>query len=177
MSGWHVAGATVIQNGNPLTFYDTAGGTVYSGGTQAATGEGGDSTAQLCPGATLHTIKTPGGIESRLGGRASTNGYFYKSAFCAPNIVGDDGKATAYGNSGLGIIQGPGQLNFDGSVIKTTKLAERQTLQFRAEFFNFLNHAQFGNPATARNVPGTFGQITTTSTNPRLIQFALKYLF
>jgi hypothetical protein len=177
VSGWQVAGVTVIQNGNPLTFYDSAGGTVYSGGTQAATGEGGDSTAQLCPGATLHTIKTPGGIESRLGGRASTNGYFYKSAFCAPIIVGDDGKATAYGNSGLGIIQGPGQLNFDGSLIKTTKLTERRTLQFRAEFFNFLNHAQFGNPATARNVPGTFGQITTTSTNPRLIQFALKYLF
>jgi hypothetical protein len=92
-------------------------------------------------------------------------------------VIGDDGKATAYGNSGLGILLGPGQLNFDGSLIKTTKITEKQTLQFRAEFFNFLNHPQFGNPATARNTPGTFGQITTTSTNPRLIQLALKYYF
>jgi hypothetical protein len=175
--GWQVAGVTVIQDGSPLTFYDSAGGTVYTGGTQAATGEGGDSTAQLCPGATLSTIKTPGGIESRLGGKASANGYFNPSALCAPIVVGDDGKATAYGNSGLGILQGPGQFNFDGSLLKTTKITERQTVQFRAEFFNFLNHAQFGNPAMARNVLGTFGQITTTSTNPRLIQFALKYLF
>ena len=92
-------------------------------------------------------------------------------------MVGDDGKARAYGNSGLGILLGPGQFNFDGSLLKTIKITERQTVQFRAEFFNFLNHAQFGNPAMARNTPSTFGQITTTSTNPRLIQFALKYLF
>jgi hypothetical protein len=169
---------TVVQNGNPLTFYDNAGGTVYAGGTtQAASGEGGDSTAQLCPGATLSTIRTSGGIESRLGGRGSANGYFNPSAFCSPVVVGDDGKATAYGNSGLGILLGPGQFNWDASLIKTTKFTERQTLQFRAEFFNLFNHPQFGNPATSRNTPNTFGQITTTSTNPRLIQLALKYIF
>jgi hypothetical protein len=177
LNGWQIAGVTVIQDGSPLTFTDTTGGTVFTGGTQAGSGEGGNSAAQLCPGTTLSTIKTSGGIESRLGGAASANGYFNPSAFCAPPVIGDDGKATAYGNSGLGILLGPGQLNFDGSLIKTTKITEKQTLQFRAEFFNFLNHPQFGNPATARNTPSTFGQITTTSTNPRLIQLALKYYF
>jgi len=177
VSGWQLAGVMLIQDGSPLTFYDTAGGTVFTGGTQGGTGEAGDSTAQLCPGSTLATIKTPGGIESRLGGAGSTNGYFYPSAFCAPIVVGADGKATAYGNSGLGILLGPGQFNWDTSLIKTTKLTEKQTLQFRAEFFNLLNHPQFGNPAMARNVPSTFGEITTTSTNQRLIQLALKYLF
>ncbi len=177
VTGWQIAGVTVVQSGTPLTFTDTTGGTVYAGGPQAGTGEGGNSTAELCPGSTIETIKTSGGIESRLGGAASAHGYVNPSAFCAPRIVGDDGRATAYGNSGLGILLGPGQFNFDASLIKTTKLSERRTLQFRTEFFNLPNHPQFGNPSTVRNAPATFGQITATSTNPRLIQFSLKYVF
>ncbi len=177
-SGWQVAGVTVIQDGTPLTITNTAGGTVYTGGAQAGSGEGGNSTAQLCPGFTYSSMQTSGGIESRLGGAASANGFLKPAAFCAPPVVGSDGLATAYGNSGLGVLQGPGQVNFDLSAIKTTKITERQTLQFRAEFFNIFNHAQFGNPGTAQNAgPASFGVISTTSTNPRLVQFALKYLF
>jgi hypothetical protein len=53
---------------------------------------------------------------------------------------------------------------------------ENATLQFRAEFFNLFNHSQFSNPAS--NVgAGNFGQITSTSVNPRLMQLALKYIF
>jgi hypothetical protein len=92
-------------------------------------------------------------------------------------VVGNDGRATAYGNSGLGILLGPGQFNWDASLIKTTNFTEKQTLEFRTEFFNLFNHPQFGNPATSGNTPSTFGQITATSTNPRLIQLALKYIF
>jgi hypothetical protein len=176
-NGWQLAGVTVIQNGQPLTITDTRGGTVFTGGPQAGTGEGGDSTGQLCPGITYSRLGTSGGIESRLGGGAGGPGYFNSQAFCAPIVVGNDGLATAYGNSGLGIILGPGQLNFDGSLLKTTKITEKQTLQFRAEFFNFLNHPQFGNPNTAFSTPSTFGQITTTSTNPRIIQLGLKFMF
>jgi hypothetical protein len=97
-------------------------------------------TAQLCLGATLSTIKTSGGIESRLGRRGERQ-----------------------------------LLNWDASLIKTTKFTERQTPQFRTEFFNLFNHPQFGNPATSRNTPGTFGQITTT--NPHVIQPAWKHIF
>jgi hypothetical protein len=59
-------------------------------------------------------------------------------------------------------------------------------VQFRAEFFNTFNHAQFNNPNNAggflsNTVPdrssGSFGHIITTSVNPRVIQFALKYMF
>jgi len=56
-------------------------------------------------------------------------------------------------------------------------LSEDGSLQFRAEFFNVLNHAQFSNPAVAVDSPASFGQITGTSVNPRLIQFGLKYTF
>jgi hypothetical protein len=77
----------------------------------------------------------------------------------------------------LGIVRGPGQVNFDVSLIKDTHLTERQTLQFRAEFFNIANHPVFGNPGVAKNSTNLFGVINTTVGNPRLIQFALKYSF
>jgi hypothetical protein len=51
-------------------------------------------------------------------------------------------------------------------------------LQFRAEFFNMFNHPQFNIPVGLNfGAPGNFGQITSTSVNPRLIQLALKYVF
>jgi hypothetical protein len=50
-------------------------------------------------------------------------------------------------------------------------------LDFRAEFFNLFNHAQFGSPGADLNSPTTFGAISSTVNNPRVIQFALKLLF
>ena len=91
------------------------------------------------------------------------------SAVSPPIVVGNDGKATAYVNSGLvklGILLVPGQFNWDASLIKTTKLTETRALQFRSEFFNLFNHRQFGNPATSRN--SAFGQLNTTSNQSAL---------
>jgi hypothetical protein len=73
-------------------------------------------------------------------------------------------------------------VNYDATLQKNTKvggLHEDANLQFRAEFFNLFNHAQFSNPTGAQLdfSKATFGQITSTSVNPRLIQFALKYVF
>ena len=90
---------------------------------------------------------------------------------------------------GIGPIPGPGQFNFDVTVIKNTRVGgihENGLLQFRAEFLNIMNHPQFGNPASTTpavsNVPSNlalpnFGQITALSVNPRLVQLALKYIF
>ena len=60
-------------------------------------------------------------------------------------------------------------------MIKRTKVTELQAIEFRGEFFNLLNHAQFNNPSGNIGSPN-FGAITTTR-DPRIIQFALKYLF
>jgi hypothetical protein len=81
----------------------------------------------------------------------------------------------AFGNSGVGILRAANLATFDFSLAKEFSLTERQTLQFRSEFFNSLNHANFGIPNITMG-PG-FGQITTTSTPARQIQFALKYRF
>jgi hypothetical protein len=121
-------------------------------------------------------VATAGGVEGRLGGATGGPGYLNKAAFCTTPVVGN---GTGYGNSGVSIILGPGQFNWDMTLAKTTKVGgirEDATLQFRTEFFNAFNHPQFNNPAV--NVAlGSFGQITTASVNPRLIQFGLKYAF
>ena len=175
VNGWNLSGVTIVQDGTPLTITDSRGGSVYGFGA----GSGETSTAQYCPGMGVGNIATPGGIEARLGGAGGT-GYLNKAAFCAPPILGSDGIATGYGNVPIGNILGPGQFNWDMSLVKTTRvggLREDATLQFRTEFFNTFNHPQFNNPAVLDASKSTFGQITSTSVSPRLIQFALKYAF
>ena len=178
LNGWNLSGVTTVQDGTPMTVTDQNGGTVYNIGTFD------QARAQMCPGSTYGSISTSGGVESRLGGKSGGPGYLNRSAFCsepaAPNSVAafpGGPLPTLFGDSGVGVLLGPGQFNFDISLVKTTHITERQAIIFRAEFFNAFNHAQFANPALAVDNPGTFGQITTTTVNPRLIQFALKYIF
>ena len=107
--------------------------------------------------------------------------------FSLPPAIGADGSFD-FGNTGVGVVRGPHQLNFDFQVGKGVKIGERQNVQLRAEFFNIFNHAQFAIPgyttqsAFANN--GTlftsgaqFGVINQTSVAPRLVQLALKYSF
>jgi hypothetical protein len=173
--GWSVSGVTVVQDGLPITIGDSAAGTIY--GTAGAVNQSGYARAQMCPGFTYASVVTPGGVEQRLGGNSGGPGYFNASSFCPAPVIGD---GTGYGDSGIGIINGPGQFNWDISILKSTRIREQHLVQFRAEFFNAFNHAQFNSPNFG-SVPdrssATFGQITTTSVNPRVIQFALKYLF
>ena len=76
---------------------------------------------------------------------------------------------------------GPGTLNWDFSVYKTFSISERHRLQFRTEFFNLFNRTQFAPPNTTCCTSNNknFGVVTSTAagTNPRLIQFAMKFLF
>jgi len=89
------------------------------------------------------------------------------------------------GTSPRGILRGPGLQNLDFSLNKDTHLnflGEQGTLQFRAEVFNVLNHANFGYPQTAvysGTTPqvGTVGLISSTVTPSRQIQLALKVIF
>jgi hypothetical protein len=176
-NGWNVAGVTVVQDGTPLTISDAKGGTIY-GGVET-------STAQFAAGMSNANVATPGGIEQRLGGTLGGPGYFNATAFAVggePVVGAGNGGAggTGWGNSGFGVILGPGQFNFDASLIKTTVVGginENATLVFRTEFFNAFNHAQFNTPVSLADSNASFGQITSLSVNPRLIQFALKYVF
>lgn len=89
---------------------------------------------------------------------------------------------TGFGNLGRNRVTGPRFDNTDLSVIKNTRLSETTTLQFRAEFFDLFNHANFGQPGNVVGSP-SFGRITNTrfptgeSGSSRQIQFALKLIF
>jgi hypothetical protein len=98
-----------------------------------------------------------------------------------PNDVGVTpeslGMTPTYGSLPRNAFRGPGRGNFDLALGKTTPLvSERLKLEFRVEFFNILNHAQFTTPSTSINDPGTFGQISNTY-DPRIIQLAARISF
>jgi hypothetical protein len=188
LGGWVLSGVTTIQSGQELTCTDNRGGAIFG-----QNGGGALSRCQMAPGATYQQIQNPGGVEASLGGASGGCGFFACSSPAAggtattatgftafttiPNVPGTNG--TGWGSSGLGTFEGPGQFNFDATLAKTARVGgihEGATLQFRAEFYNMLNHPQFSNPTLTYNA-GTFGQITSTSVNPRLIQMALKYVF
>jgi hypothetical protein len=81
-----------------------------------------------------------------------------------------------FGNSGRGMFYGPGQWNLDFSAFKNIPISERFNMQFRAEFFNLLNHDNFDNPTSSLD-SSAYGTIRSTSVNARLVQFALKLTF
>jgi hypothetical protein len=105
--------------------------------------------------------------------------YFNKSCFTNPPIIGADGKGTAFGNGGTGIVDGPGQANVDLSISKLLAFRwphDGSSFQFRADFFNTFNHPQFANPNANFSSP-TFGVTTRTAVNARVGQFGLKFIF
>ncbi len=72
-------------------------------------------------------------------------------------------------------VANPGNLRVDTSLVRSFKIRESQTVQFRWEVFNLPNHVNLGNPGTSFT-SSTFGLITSAG-SPRIMQFALKYVF
>ena len=127
------------------------------------------------------------------------NQYFNPDMFSmAPELASPEGGGNTVGqlgNAGRNVLRGPGASNWNFSLVKDTKvkfLGEGGSVQFRAEFFNVLNHPTFkfgflapilfvGLPSDAgpfSEMPrATNSQITTTDGDPRQIQFAIKILF
>jgi hypothetical protein len=106
----------------------------------------------------------------------SPNQWFNPAAFLAPP------NASGFaGNLGRDTLIGPGLATWDLSLLKDIPLRERLRMQFRAEFFNVLNHANFNAPNaivfTPTGVSPTAGLITSTATTSRQIQFGLKLLW
>jgi hypothetical protein len=164
LGNWSVSAVATVQSGDALTILYANSSNVF--------GIGADR-AQLTPGCTKAQVVTAGSVQQKL------NNYFNSSCFTTPPVIGADGLGTAFGDSGTGIVNGPSQANVDLSVAKNISLPwrkEQSSLQLRAEFFNAFNHPQFADPNTNFS-SATFGVISSTSVNPRVGQFVLKFNF
>ena len=113
-------------------------------------------------------------------GQQSVAQFFNTSAFVAQPFG-------TYGTAGRNIVEGPGTNVVDLSLLKNISLTEHQKLQFRSEFFNLFNRTNFDfperfctitatAPAGSTCPSGTFGRLSAAR-DPRILQFALKYLF
>ncbi len=164
ISGWQASGIFVAQSGTPITILDDNAGAVYGNYPF-------ENRAQFSGTA---RPSTSGSLYSRVIGQY-LNPAAFTSAPEAPN--GTSPADTDFGNSGVGLVRGPGQRNIDMAIERTIPIVESQSLHFRAEFFNLTNSSNFANPNNTVSSGASFGIITATSNNPRIIQLALKYQF
>ena len=136
LGGWDFSSIVTIQSGSALTISDTNANNVFGISEDRAQLSGTCSKDQLVKG---------GSVQSKL------SGYFDATCFTPPPIIGADGIGTGFGNSATGIVDGPSQANIDLAFSKNMVLHWRHeisSLQFRAEFYNALNHPQFAQPDT-----------------------------
>jgi Carboxypeptidase regulatory-like domain/TonB-dependent Receptor Plug Domain len=155
-SGWSVGSIVTLQSGFPFTpqlSYNPS--------------NSGDTKNPVRP------FVNPGFTGNPIIG--SPNEWFNPAAFLAP-----PNNSGFWGNLGRDTLIGPGLATWDFSLHKDTRIGERENLQFRAEFFNLLNRANFNTPNPVVFTPAlspTAGVITSTSTTSRQIQFGLKLLW
>ena len=117
-----------------------------------------------------NSLNRPNQMCDPTSGSSTLSQYFNTSCFALP-ATGELGTASRTP------VSGPNFVNTDFSAIKHFPLPrEGMRLDFRSEFFNLFNHAQFGTPGGDIN-SATFGVVNTTVGNPRVIQFALKLVF
>ena len=143
--GFQLSGVLTLQSGNPLT-------PVYSGNISN----------------TYTNSDRPNVVGDANAGPGTVQQYFNTAAFAKP-------AANSFGNAGRNIIEGPPLRNLDLALSRNFRITERAGLQFRGEFFNSLNHPNFGLPnATADST--SFGTLTS-ALDPRQIQLAAKLTF
>jgi len=202
LDGWWVGSIVAVQSGYPFS------PTVASNRSQSAVGAAASDrvnigTAIVAPGqagpdGTVNTAGqtfVPFNPNTVITG--NPNEWFNPLMFSLPPLVPCPNNPAltcgTLGDAARGLFRGPSLTQWDFSLVKDTVLpfiSERSVLQFRAEFFNILNHANFAMPigtvfagstkdvgAWSESPVATVGQITSTATSSRQIQVALKLIF
>ena len=185
---WQMSGIFTAMSGLPIDVVDSLAGTFYLG----ANAGGARPNFALGETRAMATSNIPSGY------------YFNPLAFARPVVLAgqpipsSNGTAIAnatgtdFGNVSRNILRGPRQSDLDFSISKRFRFDESKNIEFRTEIFNLFNQVNFANPISDLNTvpasgidpntgqirnPGDFGKTISTSNNPRLIQFALKFNF
>jgi hypothetical protein len=153
-SGWRLVGITRFATGFPVSLSEVDDRSLlgtFGSGIGAA-------------------VDTPNFLGGKLNFTDPRSGkpYFNTSLFVQEQLG-------YLGTANREFFHGPGFNNFDLSLQKDVKLTESKSMEFRGEFFNAFNHAQFLNPNGNFN-SGTFGLVTGANA-PRIVQLAVKFLF
>jgi hypothetical protein len=198
VNGWELGGILKLSDGPPFTAtFGTAGGDPLGLGStdpwafpDRLSGPGCSSLVN--PGNPNNYIKT----ECFAVPTAPPSFFTGSTPMCSSDpIFGSNAIGTPpqcfnlRGNAGRNILPGPGLVNLDFSIFKNNpvrRISENFNVQFRAEIFNILNHANFALPVEPDNTDvfdetgaptGTEGLLTKTTTSSRQIQFALKVIW
>lgn len=178
--GWSLYPIFTYRTGFPLDVYSNLSTDQGSPGPTGA-GDQGLIHANLVGGSVnfFDPRSRQSIVNGCTGNTLTGNFYFSPASFnCAtpPASAGTTINPASYGTLGRNSFRGPHRTNLDLAVAKTTPLiGERLRMDLRAEFFNIFNHTQFRDPSTSIS-SGTFGQVTDTY-DPRIIQFALRFVF
>ncbi len=154
INGWNLSSILNWQTGFPFTS--------FAEDDNSFTAMGNDR-----PDITVANIKDTQ-LSSSRSHSALINEWFNTADF-APNAIG------TYGNIGKNSLRGPRLFTTDLALLKTGKIVERATYEFRAEFYNAFNNVNFGNPDAGLQ-DSNFGQISSAG-DPRILQMALKIKF
>jgi hypothetical protein len=147
---WQLSPIFSLLSGAPLQISD-------GGVDNSRSGQGADRPNVVAPGSVIPANQT-------------VTEWFNPAAFAVQPIG-------TFGNLGRDAVYGPGTIQLDVALSRLFELSKegRIKLQFRADIFNIMNHANWNNPTTSIT-SGTFGQITAFG-SPRIIQMALKLYF
>jgi hypothetical protein len=173
LGGWQLAGIVAAQTGEALN--------AVMSSDLSNTGSFSYRPNQVAnPNNFSFDTATQAALGCSNPGHQTLDCWFNQAVFVAPPLAPGQQSAHSFGNARIGDLRGPSLVNFDLVLQKNFRIFESHQIEFRSEFFNLLNHPNFGLPgggsSAAVDVPGG-AAITNTATDNRQIEFALKYTF
>jgi hypothetical protein len=167
LGGWQISGVTYFQSGRPLT--------VWRGDDYAGVGESTPQPWNLVGNPQVSNPQFSRGVNT------DQNLWFNPAAFAAP-------APGTFGNAGRNILRSPWFSDWDIALFKSIPIGDKHRLQLRAEFFNFLNHPNLGDPNNGSPTASTNGGVSIdpksasfgrvlTKTNERNVQLGVKFTF
>ena len=180
--GWKITGDAIVFSGLPVTINGPNNTNLHNeaeranqyrpliiSGRSVANWFGTNATADV-PVSSSTTNPTTGVVTTTtVNGCTTANAQALGCAY-GPAAIGQ------FGTAAVNTERAPGYEQIDLAGGKQFAITERQNVEFRGDLFNAFNIASYGNPANTLGQAG-FGQITTTRSNPRIIQLSLHYAF